>query len=436
MRVTRSIALWLALLTVGASLARAETVALTGDLQATGFADSRKVVHDPANGNLYVAYRSKYQQDGTTNYRIFVGYSTDNGATWALCNGGNPIDTEGSYMQRVPSLAISPDSAGTLHLAWYGLNAGKDANQREIKYSHSVDHCASWSATLRITDDSGFDPTTYTYWQEHPVVLTYGNFVFIAWEGRDGTTTNGGVRFIRSADKGQTFDSSLFIQRDVSRTFSRPALAATGPSDAPTLWVVSYAGAPGTDPIRHLFWTKSTDAGVSWQSAWARVCSTCTDDERHASLSRDPNGKIYAAWRGIATSGYSQIYYAQFGSSGFNPPVPVSPSAIYQFSPQVEVDQANNNRVYVVWSESVNASGLPEESPADGNVYYATKAATDAGFGAKVQLTSNGYGIYPTLRRTTKALEGQLDVVWTDAQPVTSGFATVYGVDHLQIPRD
>jgi len=395
--------------------ALAGTVATTEDQEATGFADSRKIVRDPALGRTYIAYRAKFKQDNATNYRIFVKYSDDEGGSWHACNGGAPIDTEGSFKQRVPSIAISPDVGGTLHVVWYGLHSGKQENQREIKYSRSTNHCANWSATLRVTDDSGFEANTYSYWQEHPVVFTYGNFVFIAWEGRNGTTPNGGIRFVRSSDKGGTFGGKLFIQRDAHYAFSRPTLVAMGSSTAPTLWIAAHAydtRVSGSVPT--IWWTKSTDAGATWSQGWAKVCAACKTDQRHVSMSPDSSGHVHLAWRAADSRNYSQIYYASSTSSGFTTPIAVSPTSMFQFSPQIEVDRARADKIHVIWSETSNDSGFPSEKPGDGYIYNASKDASAKAFSGRARLTSDGFSTYPTLRRTTKSLEGNLDAVWTE----------------------
>ena len=435
MKALHKLILWSGLLAAPAVIAQipTHTVATTEDQEATGFADSRKAVRDIVTGRLYVAYRAKYKESGTTNYRIFVKYSDDAGSTWSLCNAGLPIDTEGSYKQRVPSIAIGPDSARTLHLVWYGLEPGNQENQREIKYSRSTDQCGTWSAARRITNDSGFDATTYSYWQEHPVVLAYGDFVYIAWEGRDGSTTNGGVRLIRSVDRGVTFEASQFVSRWSGYSFSRPAIVAIGPSATPTLWLVAFAyDASDASNPRKIYWTKSADAGVTWPD-WARVCPSCSGDQRHVSMSRDTNGKAHIAWRENDASGYSQIFYAKSTTSSFGTPVQVAQASMYQFSPQVEVDQAKSNQVYVIWSQTSNAAGFPSEKPTDGYLYYATKADADLGFGAAQQLTSDGYATYPTWRRTAKTLDGNLDYVWT-AYP-NGSLSTIFNVDHSYLPR-
>lgn len=413
----------------------AADVATTTDANSTGFTDSRKIVRNPATGRLFVAYRTLASMNGVSNYHEFVSYSDDNGATWKRCNSGKPIDNIGNSKHRNPSLAI--DSKNALHLVWYGNDSSApNSDEMEIKYSRSSDDCATWTSTQFLTSYAGYPGKGY--WQEHPVVVSYGNFVFVLWQGRDSNDlSHAQARLLRSADRGRTWEPVRLITTGTPSggNFSRPALIVSGSSSSPTLVVVSPVFTDKSTGLASLYWTKSTDGGQSFPSGWARVCSSCTGDQRHVSMSRDSNGKAHIVWREGPKDGIPQVYYSRLSGSTWTAPTLVSASAQYQFSPQIEIDQAYSDNVRVIWSETNDASGYPSEAPTTGYVRMSAKPAAASSFNPSLQLSMNGLEVYPIFRRTSAALDGPLDVLWTYVRPTPPNAKASYPIQHSQLDR-
>lgn len=415
--------------------ASAADVTATTDTSGTGYTDSRKIVRNPTTGRLFAAYRALRTINGDPNFHVFVSYSDDNGASWSVCNGGNPIDNIGDSKHRTPSLAI--DSANTLHIVWYGNDSTtSNSSEMEIKYSRSKDSCASWINTKFLTNYKGYPGNGY--WQEHPVLLSYGNFLYVAWQGRDSNDlAHSQIRFLRSQDRGKTWDPIRILNTGMpaKSSFTRPAVIATGSFDSPTLVVVSPMFLDSGTTTGRLMWTTSTDGGASFPNGWAKVCSKCTGDQRHVSISSDSAGRVHIVWREGPVPGVPQIYYSRFTGTSWFTPIQVSSSPQYQFSPQIEVDQAYSDTVRVIWSETNDDSGYPSEDPETGYVRIASKTATSKVFNPSLQISTNGAEVYPVLRRTTATAEGQLDVLWTyvPANPVDS--SAPYPIQHMQLSR-
>lgn len=415
--------------------ARAADVTATTDTSGTGYTDSRKLVRNPTTGRLFAAYRALRTINGDANYHVFVSYSDDNGATWAVCNGGNPVDNIGDSKHRTPSLAI--DSANTLHIVWYGNNSSApDSDEMEIKYSRSKDSCASWIPTKFLTNYPRYPGNGY--WQEHPVIVSYGNFLYVTWQGRDSSDLrHSQIRFLRSQDRGKTWDPIKVLTTGMpsKSSFTRPALIPTGSLDSPTLVVVAPMFLDSGATTGRLMWTTSTDGGASFPNSWAKVCSKCTGDQRHVSISSDSAGRVHIVWREGEPTGVPQIYYSRFTGSSWFTPIKVSPSPQYQFSPQIEVDQAYADTVRVIWSETNDDSGYPSEDPETGYVRMASKTATAKVFNPSLQLSTNGAEVYPVLRRTSATAEGQLDVLWTYVPPRPADRSAPYPIQHMQVTR-
>lgn len=432
LRVAAAVISLLALVSIPS---RAADVATTTDANSTGFTDSRKIVRNPATGRLFVAYRALTSISGVSNYHEFVSYSDDNGLTWNRCNAGNPIDNIGNSKHRNPSLAI--DSKNALHLVWYGNDSSAPtSDEMEIKYSRSSDDCATWTSTKFLTSYSGYPGKGY--WQEHPVIVSYGNFVFIVWQGRDSNDlSHAQVRLLRSPDRGKTWDPIRLITTGspAGGNFSRPALIVSGSSSAPTLVVISPVFIDKSTGLASLYWTKSTDGGQSFPGGWARVCASCSGDQRHASITRDSSGKAHVVWREGPKDGVPQVYYSRLSGSVWTSPTLVSASPQYQFSPQIEVDQAYSDTVRVIWSETNDPSGYPSEAPASGYVRMASKSVSASSFNPSLQLSTNGLEVYPIFRRTSAIADGPLDVLWTYVRPTPPNGKNSYPIQHSQLDR-
>lgn len=385
----------------------------TEDYKALGYTDSRKVVRDD-DGNLYVAYRKKLN----AQYRIFIAKSTDQGASWTVLNGNQPVDTIGDYTQRVPSLAVSrntKDNDNFLHLAWYGNDRANPGNQRQVKYLRLTtngkladDDCCV--ASFVVDGYSG-----QSLWQEHPAIYVNGSNVYIVWEGRDATNTSSKIKFVRSTDFGRQWTQPLNIAPTFAGSFSRPTLVVTYVGDKRQLYVVAYAS---TNGISQIYWSRSLDNGNTW-APWQPVAASSTD-QRHASLARDKAGKLHIVWRQITEDNSRTILrYRVYnpalknGAGTWVDDAQTIASRVGQclFFPSIAI--GSNDRVWVVWTQSSSCASLPNDDPTEGQILYMSKPLT-GNWGNPTILTSGTVQLYGSLRSAPTPNSEVMDVVWLD----------------------
>lgn len=369
------------------------------DYRALGYSNQRKVVRN-AHGDVFVAYRKKFKGANATAYRIFVGKSTDNGESWVVLNNDMPIEQVGDYNQRVPAIAI--DSHDTLHVTWYGNDANHTGeNDRQIKYVRSTDGGATWSPWTNVAEVAGYNGQQL--WQEHPAISVVGETLYIVWQGLDATSPKSSqIKLVRSDDDGATWSAWQNISATPSG-HSRPSMAAS--VDGKRLAILAY-GTIGR--VQQIIWSSSDDRGATW-SPWTPVAPG-SDDQRHVSVASDASSHFHAVWRQGTQNGKARVVYASFDGSAWSTPVTIAnDSAAFQFFPSIAT--AGNGTLWVVWTESTDAAGFPEDDPSGGSVVVSHKTIGDS-WSAPTPLSSQSTnGIYASL--PSNALDPQaIDAVW------------------------
>lgn len=321
---------------------------VTEDEKALGYTDSRKIV-ESSNGNLYVAYRKQEKSDA--KYGVYVAKSVDGGKTWQLCNGGESISKDiDSFDQRVPSITL--DNQNNVHVVWYGRDPERvGKNQREIKYSSSDSSCENWSIWRNIALIEGYNHQSY--WQEHPVVI-YGNKnLYVVWEGKDKKNNNNQqIKFIRSADGGNSWTSPKNIIVTPKNTQSRPSLIVRKDG---SLLIYAYTSYKIPGHIQQIQISVSKDNGDNW-SEWQNLSNT-SEDARHVSAVQDNNGDIYFAWR-QSNRGKSKIFWTKLEEDKVSQPQPITPKNTNQFSPSISLI---GKKIAVAFTQTDNFNNLPKE---------------------------------------------------------------------------
>lgn len=395
------------------SAALQAVVDATEDYKALGYTDSRKIVRDDT-GNLYVAYRKKLNGQ----YRIFIAKSTDQGYNWQVLNNSQPIESMGDYTQRVPSLAVGRNAENTanyLHVVWYGNDSTHTGNNRQIKYTRLTTEgtaAADGCCTAAFTID-GYNGEAL--WQEHPTLYVNGSNVYIVWEGRDATYANSKIKFVRSTNYGQQWTQPLNIAPATPGNFSRPALVVTYVGSQRQLYVVAYANNNGLSQIS---WSRSLDNGNNW-TEWQPV-APANADQRHVSIARDKAGNLHLVWRQLTSDkSRSILRYRVYdparkkgaGAWVGSAQTIASRSRQCLFFPSIAL--GNNDRVWVIWTQSKSCATLPNDSPTEGQIVYRSKAAGGK-WGNPVTLTSSGAHTYASFRSTPTPNSEVMDVVWLD----------------------
>lgn len=371
----------------------------TQDYRALGYPDQRKIARD-SRGNLYVAYRKHFRANQKNLYHIFVAKSNDQGASWQILNLGQPIETTGDYMQRVPSIVV--DTNDIIHVAWYGQDSRYNGeNERQIKYTRSLDGGVSWQPWQNVAPVDGYQGQAL--WQEHPSMVVNGDQVYIAWQGLDPNNEKASqVRVVRSDDRGATWRPAVVVHSEQRGNRSRPSIIVA--PDGQHLWLLAYGGS-GTP--QQIVWSESFDRGESW-TTWQTIAPS-PNDQRHLSAALDAQGQLHVVWREISQVDQAQIYYSRLNTDGWLPARAIRPNNRQQSFPSITI--GTRGAVWVVWSETEQPIKLPEDDPQTGTIVI-FKLQDDAWQEIQAPFEQSGANLYPSLRASDAFQPGAIDLVW------------------------
>lgn len=378
----------LAFLFVKMLLEKKETISLKiddiEDARGLGYSGQRKVVAN-SNGEIFVAYRKKYQGKS----EIFVAKIVNGKSGWKISGTDSPISKVGMGVdQRVPSIAVDPKN--NIHVVWYGSDLAMQTDNRQIKYSKSENSGSSWSKWKNVSIVDGYDGQDY--WQEHPhIFASKAGTLFIVWEGKDQDNEHQQIKISKSTDGGETWSDWKNVKPSIENTQSRPTMVQDNKERLHLFAYSSFDSQDGKQQIKHSW---SDDEGLNW-SEWENV-SDSENDSRHVSAAVDKEGNIMVAWRSLGESGKSQIMHRSLSSGIWSEIKAVAPSSGYQFFPSIGVGR--DDGVNIIWMESEKAFDLPTENPTEGRVYMA-EIEKSSSTESKIKDISKS-GLYPNIPET------------------------------------
>jgi len=192
--------------------------------------------------------------------------SVVNGAEWSVKKLTN---TTGDSFN--PAVAVSGDN---IYLAWDDDTVSDD--HPEIYFMRSSDGGATWTAARRLTRTPGVS--------QRPAIAAEGSNVYVVWE--DDTSGNFDAYLKTSVDGGGTWQSAQKISSLKTNVYN-PRIAVED-SLLYLVWAEEISLSQGSE----IYFKKSSDGGVTWQSA--------------KNLSNKPG----TSWLPVVTVNGSKVYVA------------------------------------------------------------------------------------------------------------------------------
>jgi hypothetical protein len=313
----------------------------------------------------------------------------------------NTPDPNNGYPPEEPSICINPKNTN--------LIVG-GANIR--KYYYSNNGGLNWT--------TGYLSGTYQIWGDPCMSIdTLGNFYFFHLVNGQGFIDRMGCH--KSTDNGVTYSINTYYQYNPPKQQDKEWVAVDWTHGPRGNWIYaawtqfdSY-GNPNTSDSSRIFFTRSTDGGLTWLDPGTRLnqlCGLCLDDDNTmegAVPAVGPNGEVYVAWAG------PKIINSQFG-------------IFFTKS----TDGGNTwlaNNIYVAdqpggWDYNINgiyrANGLPitccdvSNGPYRGNIYINwTDQAGSNDHDVKLAVSTNGGLNWSAPRRVNNDPSGKQQDIFT-----------------------
>ncbi len=267
------------------------------------------------------------------------------------------------------SIAKGPD--GSIYAAW--VNQGS----RTI-FMRQRNSAGSWGPTRTVDRGSAFPV-------KPEVGVSSNGQIFVAWRDPDRP-----IRYRFSSDGGVNWSSARNVSEDVA--FDSPIGLAGGPNGA--MAITFTAGAGGRLQIFVGLWN-----GGAFN---VQRITTLSADYADSSVSIGPDGKVYAAWRGVAESGgNSGIFYSERAADGSWPRSRLAGGKITGTT-SVNADETGNlhftwlaqpggeNQIFYAF-KALNAAPVGPVASGDGGALFNSRGFGSAADGAYNHVVSEEF---------------------------------------------
>jgi hypothetical protein len=291
---------------------------------------------------------------------------------------------------RLVDLTADP-SGNRLHLVWEDTRD----NSTQVYYKRSVDDGVTWSQDIRLSN------LTVPAFEPEPRIGTVGNRVLVFFSNE--TPTGEHIFYVSSVDGGNYFSPPIQLTNDTGDQ-SYVAVALVGS----TIHLVYEDYFNGEE---HIFYIKSSDAGLTWQD---KIALTNTPEAQdHYPAIAAVNDRVFVAW-----CRYYRYHEAIYTKTSFDSGASWKPNVqVSEYSPpsfeEFSTVGSNGTQVHVAWGDGQGIQYSRSE---------------DSGF-----TWSNPIPLTNTSRQY---LAPRISVVHSHIQIVSAAISTVGAPPHIKVDSD
>jgi hypothetical protein len=341
------------------------------------------------DNNVYLIWQESITNNSNEkNYDIYFKKSGDRGNTFS-----KPINlSNNTGFSEHPQIAVSKNG---IFIVWAD---NTDSNNTEIMFTKSEDNGTTFSKVINLSNNSknsnnveisAFDENVYVVWQDidhnnnnnknssimfkssldsgntfndtiqlaintndaYPKVNSYQDYVYIVWNSENNRLSkdieNSGLFFIKSSDKGNTFENSIRI---VHNNFGESQISVSKDEV-----LIGWGGLHAKN-IKDIYFVKSDDNGTSFTDPYT-IQVTKPENKNYSfdKINHPTNVEIayddpsYIVWQDVISKENQDIFIANitndFPSTKI---VNLSNNTGISECPQIAV---SNNHIYIVWED-------------------------------------------------------------------------------------
>ena len=338
------------------------------------------------DNNVYLVWQESVNyKSKENNYDIYFKKSNDNGNTFS-----KPINlSNNTGFSEHPQIAVSKNG---IFIVWADNTY---SNNTEIMFTKSIDDGTEFSKVINLSNNSknsnnveisAFEENVYVVWQDidqnnnknssimftssldsgntfndtiqlatntndaYPKVNSYQDYVYIVWNSENSDLSKGfensGLFFIKSSDKGNTFENSIRI---VHNKFGESQISVDKDE------VLIGWGGLHSKNINDIYFVKSDDNGTSFTDPYT-IQVTEPENKKYSDKINHPTNvefsyddPSYIVWQDVISKENQDIFIANitndFPSTKI---VNLSNNSGISECPQIAV---SNNYIYIVWED-------------------------------------------------------------------------------------
>jgi hypothetical protein len=277
--------------------------------------------------------------------------------------------------------ALVADAKNNLHVVFQ--QKGKSAKYPDIFYTHSLDHGATWSRAINISQTAGDS-------QEPAIAVEKNGALDLVWSDNSSDLASPDIFFARSTDMGETWTKPQDISSSPGIS-AQPAIAV-GPDDS-----IHIVWSDQINANNRILYACSKDSGTKWTPA---ATIDQEDSLKHTwvpAIAVDPEKVVHAAWSELdKKTGKTQVVYTRCINDEWSKPQNVSRTVDSAGRPALACSRAS---VYLGWFLHTAAKGtdiyLTIGGP-DGKFGNILRMSNEQGLAAEPQVTADGNDIVIT----------------------------------------
>jgi hypothetical protein len=339
------------------------------------------------DNNVYLIWQESITGNSNEkNYDIYFKKSEDQGNTFS-----KPINlSNNTGFSEHPQIAVSKNG---IFIVWAD---NTDSNNTEIMFTKSIDDGTAFSKVINLSNNSknsnnveisAFDENVYVVWQDvdhnnnnknssimfkssvdsgntfngtiqlatntndaYPKVNSYQDYVYIVWNSENNSLSkdieNSGLFFIKSSDKGNTFDNSI---RLVHNNFGESQISVSKDEV-----LIGWGGLHAKN-IKDIYFVKSDDNGTSFTDPYTIQVTEPENKNYSKKINHPTNVEIayddpsYIVWQDVISKENQDIFIANIKNDlPSTKIVNLSNNTGISECPQIAV---SNNHIYIVWED-------------------------------------------------------------------------------------
>ena len=295
-----------------------------------------------ANNNyVYIVWQESVTENSYgNNYDIYFKKSVDNGTTFS-----KPINlSNNTGFSEHPQIAVSKN--GIIFIIWAD---NTDSNNTEIMFTKSDDNGTTFSKPINISNNSQNS--------NNQEISAFNENVYIVWQDIDlNNNKNSSIMFKSSIDSGNTFNDTIELATNTIEAYPK---VNSYEDYVYIVWNSENNNLSEYNKNNGLFFIKSNDRGNTFENS-IKIAHYSFGESQIAVNENE----VFIVWGGLHEKNINDIYVVQSDDNGssFTDPYTIQENITKhetkiqsnKINHPTNVEITNNDPEYIVWQDKIS----------------------------------------------------------------------------------